>query len=96
MAQLNAEFVPRNYYRAFPHGVKRFYRFATVPKDIVLEFAFRGLKYYFEENQLSENKKEIKLTYKFAAEEKGEVEYVIRLLNKKGWTKIKNLYHQGK
>ena len=95
MAQLNAEFVPRNYYRAFPHGAKSFYRFATVPKDIVLEFAFRGLKYYCEQDQRSENKKEIKLTYKFAAEKKGEFEYVKRLLNKKGWTKIKNLYQQG-
>jgi len=48
MAQLNENFDPTKYWRAFPNEPMHFDRFATIPKDIILEFAYRGLPFYFQ------------------------------------------------
>lgn len=71
---------------------KKFLRFKTLPRDIVLQFVMKNLPFHMERDEsFARNKK---LSYKFAVEDFSDFGYLKRLLQQGGWQKFGPLYSQ--
>ena len=79
-----------SYMKPLPQGDRRFLRFQTLPKDIVLEFIYKDLEFYLEQD--NKFKKQGKPTFKFAVAHKSEFEFLKRLMQQGNWEKVGALH----
>lgn len=77
--------------RKIPKDTK-FLRFLNLPKDIVYEFIIKDLPFYMETDHSF--KQHGKPTIKFAVVDRGEFDYLQRLIRLGGWEKKGALFSQ--
>ena len=81
---LSLNFDVKAHYKKIPSNI-RFVRFASYPKDIVIEYVIKGLDFYLElDNSFQYDGCE---TYKFADSDKQNFSFCLTLIRQGGWVK---------